>query len=117
MAEHDETAVAKNLDPDEARTAAAETDGPAPTADFRSSEHPAFDGRSGQGAAAADEVAWSRYAHDTGPEPRSYRLAREPAEPQRGDSGAIPHGYMARVIDGLYDAPETQRETDWEAGQ
>ncbi len=117
MAEPDETAVVKNLEPTEATAAAAETDRPAPTADFESTEHPESDGRSGHKATAADEVAWSRYAHGTGPEPHAYRLPGEPAEPQHDDRGAVPHEYMARVISGLYDAPEPQRDNDREAGQ
>jgi hypothetical protein len=59
-----------------------------------------------------DEAAQDRYAHGTGPEPRSYRIPREPVVPP----GAIPREYMTRTIRHLEIIPGRQPEADREAG-
>lgn len=66
-------------------------------------------------AAGGDEH--SRYAHGTGPEPRSYQVAREPVIPPGDVRGAIPREHMTRVIRGLDVAPAREAEADREAGQ
>jgi hypothetical protein len=59
-----------------------------------------------------DEAAQDRYAHGTGPEPRSYRIPREPVVPP----GAIPREYMTRTIRHLDVVADRQPEADREAG-
>jgi hypothetical protein len=59
-----------------------------------------------------DEAAHDRYAHGTGPEPRSYRIPREPVVPP----GAIPREYMTRTIRHLGVEPGRQADVDKEAG-
>jgi hypothetical protein len=63
-----------------------------------------------------DEAAQDRYAHGTGPEPRSYRIPREPVIPPGAAPGAIPREHMARVIRHLEIEPQRQAEREMEAG-
>ena len=64
-----------------------------------------------------DEAAQDRYVHGTGPEPRSYRIPREPVIPPGAAPGAIPREHMTGVIRHLDIVPGRQAETDKEAGQ